>query len=425
MALSDFFPWARREAPQANPVRAEVLQGKITAFDGLDDPALGGYLRDGDETGAGAYVSTATALRNMAVLRALDLICSSVAMTPTFLLNKADKTKAESHPFYDVLHDVANDYQSAYDFKSKVQFDALTNDKGGFAQIIRSRGRIYQWVPLDPDRMRVVLNANRTVSYFYRRPNGSEVLMEPGEVLHIRGLSIDGVNSLNRTRMAREAIGLARQAEKAAGKLFKDGVLAGGALMTDNTMSDEAYGRLRDDMDNRYTGAENAGRWMILEEGLKAETFSATAAESQHLETRRHQIEEVARAFGVPRPLLMMDDTSWGTGIEQLGIGFVRYGLQPWFTAWEQSIARVCLTREERRLYTVKFNAGALTRGSLKDQGEFFSRALGSGGSQAFMSPNRVLDMLDMPPIEGGDKLPERMAAAPAAKPKESPNEPA
>lgn len=422
MGLFDFLPWGRKAASSANPVRADVLQGAVAQFDSLENPEVADFLRGGGASSDGGPQTPARSMENTAVLRALDLICSSVAMTPTHLLNKADKTKATGHPFYDVLHDVPNDYQSDYDFKSKLQLDALTNEKGGFAQVIWSRGRVFQMVPLEPPRMRVVLNTNRTVSYFYRRPDGSEILMGPNEVLHIRGLSVDGVNGLNRIKMARKALALASQAELAASKLFTKGVLAGGALMTDQTLSEEAYGRLKDDMEAKHSGAENAGAWMILEEGLKAETFSQTAAESQHVETRKHQVEEVARVFGVPRPLLMMDDTSWGTGIEQLGIGFVRYGLQPWFTAWEKSIARICLTAPERRLYAVKFNAGALTRGSLKDQGEFFSRALGSGGSQAFMTPNRVLDMLDMPPIEGGDVLPTR-TAAPAPAVADAPNQ--
>lgn len=423
MKLRDMWPFGNRQllpsttdTVEANPVRASAGQnGHGGIFRSLDDPEFLDFMRGEAATASGASVNAATAIRNTAVLRCVDLIASSIAMLPLHLVRAVDKAKATDHPLYELLHDQPNDFQSAYDFRSKLQFDALTNENGGFARIIRSRGRVYQLVPLDAWKMRVRLNDDWSVSYFYRRPNGSEVEIPADEVFHLRGLSADGVKGLSRVRLAREAIGLALQTEQAAGKLFKDGVLAGGALTTDTTLSPEAYDRLKADMDTRYTGAENAGRWMILEEGLKAATFSQTAAESQHLETRKHQIEEIARVFGVPRPLLMMDDTSWGTGIEQLGIGFVRYGLQPWFTSWEQTIRRVLMTPAEKKIYAARFNAAGLTRGSLKDQGEFFSRAMGAGGSQPFAKPSEIRDLLDWETVDGFDFIPTRAAgAAPA-----------
>lgn len=424
MKLRNMWPFGNRQllpsttdTIEANPVRAASGQnGHGGIFRSLDDPEFHDFMRGETATASGAAVTATTAMRNTAVLRCVDLIASSIAMLPLHLVRTADKVKATDHPLYELLHDQPNDFQSAYDFRSKLQYDALTNENGGFARIIRSRGRVFQLVPLDAPKMRVRLNDDWSVSYFYRRPNGSEVEIPADEIFHLRGLSADGVRGLSRVRLAREAIGLALQTEQAAGKLFKDGVLAGGALQTDSQLSEEAYDRLKADMDTRYTGAENAGRWMILEEGLKAETFSQTAAESQHLETRKHQIEEIARVFGVPRPLLMMDDTSWGTGIEQLGIGFVRYGLQPWFTAWEQTIRRVLMSPEEKKTYVARFNAGALMRGSLKDQGEFFSRVMGAGGAQPFGSVNEVRDLLDWSPRVGFDAIPER-AVASAPKP--------
>ena len=107
-------------------------------------------------------------------------------------------------------------------------------------------------------------------------------------------------------------------------------------------------------------------------------------------------VEEVARAFGVPRPLLMMDDTSWGSGIEALGVFFVQYALQHWFTVWEQAIERAALTPAERKTHYVKFNERALLRGTLKDQSEFFTKALGAGGHSPWMSPNEVRDLQDL-----------------------------
>jgi phage portal protein BeeE len=107
----------------------------------------------------------------------------------------------------------------------------------------------------------------------------------------------------------------------------------------------------------------------------------------------------------------MFDETSWGSGIEQLGQFFITYCLQPWLTAWEEAVFRSCLTLVEQGTYFAKFNAGALLRGSLKDQAEFLSKALGAGGSQAWLSPNEARENFDLNDIAGGDALPSRMGA--------------
>ena len=140
---------------------------------------------------------------------------------------------------------------------------------------------------------------------------------------------------------------------------------------------------------------------------------ASTAKDAQNIETRGHQIEEIARIFGVPRPFLMVDDTSWGTGIEQLGIFFVQYGLAPWFKAWEDAVDLALLTPEERRAgYYSKFNERALLRGSMKDQGEFFAKMMGAGGAPQIMEQNEARSLLDLPDHKDGFGLSSGAAAA-------------
>ena len=117
------------------------------------------------------------------------------------------------------------------------------------------------------------------------------------------------------------------------------------------------------------------------------------------------QVEEIARITGTPRPLLMLDETNWGTGVEALGRFFVQYGLNPWFEAWQQAAERSLLSDDEADRYAVKVNAGALLRGSMKDQADFFAKALGAGGQEPWMTQNEVRDTLDMPRKDGGDVL--------------------
>lgn len=392
-----------KSAPAAQS-RPQASVGQL--FDGLDDPDLLSFMRSGGSTASGAYVSASKALQNMALLRCVTLISESIGMLPLNLIERGDEKKyATGHPIYKLLKSRPNQWQTAYEFKSLMQLRLLLHGNA-YARIVRSRGQIMQLIPIDPTLITPRLDDKWNMHYHYARKDGSSVKLAAADIFHLRDLSDDGIVGLSRVKLAREAIGIALQAEKAAARLFKNGVMAGGALSSPDKLSDEAYAKLQASVEAK-AGADNAGRWMILEEGLKAEQFANTAADAQHIENRNHQIEEIARAMGVPRPLLMMDDTSWGSGIEQLGIFFVQYSLQHWFTVWEQAADRSLLTPEECDTHFIKFNERALLRGTLKDQAEFFTKALGSGGQQPFMTANEVREILDLAKVgsEHADEL--------------------
>lgn len=367
-------------------------------FNGLDDPALIEFLRAGNVTGAGALVNSMSALRNMAVLRCVRLICETIAMLPLNILEDNEaRAKVTDIPLAKVLRVKPNGFQTPYEFKRLMMIRLLTKGKA-YARIVKGVGnQVIALLPLDPDRIEEKLRDDWTVEYTYTRPDGGRVTLQDEDVFALRGLSLDGIGGISLVKLASEAIGLAMRAEEAAARLFKNGMMVGGALSHPEKLSDDAHRRLKESLENRYVGAENAHKWMVLEEGMVANKFDHTAADSQHLENRNHQIEEVARAFGVPRPLLMMDDTSWGSGIEQLAIYFIQYTLAPYFTCWEQAIARSLFTDLQAQRYLAKFNERALMRGTLKDQAEFFAKALGSGGSQPWMAANEVRDLSDLP----------------------------
>ncbi|PNU04150.1 phage portal protein [Novosphingobium guangzhouense] len=397
----------------------------------MDSPALAEFLSDGRSSAAGVGVNEAMALRNSTFFRAVHLISSAMGMLPTHLMRRTTDAegketiaKAKDHPLYRILHKRPNQYQTAFEFKSYMQLLALL-DGNAYAMIVRgmSRGRANQIIALVPLKRKSVtpkLSEDFTLTFEYRRPTGGTVTLGQSEVFHFRHpVTRDGLKGVNLIDMAVNAIGIAAQAETAAGKMLKGGVMAGGSLETDGELGDEAIEQLRADLRERRADGENAGDWLILEEGLKAKPFIASAKDAQYDEMRKRQAEEVSRFTGVPRPLLMFDETSWGSGIEQLGLFFVTYCLMPWFIAWEQAIERSCLTDAERdadELY-VKFNEGALLRGSLKDQADFFAKALGP--NNGYRTQNEVRGAFDLNPVEGGDKIPEP-SAKPAAPPKEN-----
>jgi HK97 family phage portal protein len=394
-------------------------------FDDMVDPRLAAFVGGGRESAAGAHIGERIALRNSTFYRAVNLIASSIGMLPIHLMRNiagGDTEEATDHPFYAVLKQRPNGYQTPLEFKSHMQTIALL-DGNAYGRVIRGfRDKIIAIVPLKRGSVQPLLSDDDfTLTFRYTRPGGGQVILPARDVFHFRAMiSCDGLRGIGLLDVAVQALGIAVQAERAAARLFKNGMMAGGSLQTDKSLGDEAIEHLRQSLDERYSGAGNAAKYLILEEGLKLVPATSSPKDSQHLETRKHQDEELSRFTGVPRPLLMMDDTTWGTGVAVLGQFFKTYCLLGWFVAWEQAIER-CLDPSEQGVLFAKFNDGALLRGSLEEQGNFFAKALGAGGSQAWMVPDEVRGNFDLNKILGGDQLPARMTAKAPTDPAKEP----
>ena len=399
--------FARPQAPEISTPRADI--GKGAVFYSLDDPQLREFLLIGYEAASGATVTDETAMRNTSLFRAVSLISYSIGMLPLQLIDETTKEKADNHPLYRLLHREPNNWQTAFDFRTLLQLRALVKGNA-YALIVRSydvkagKQQIRRLVPLDTDRVKVCQNPDWSVVYKYQPTHGAQRVLQPNEVFHLRGISLDGLTGLSLVKQARDAIGLAISTDLAAGRLFKNGTFVGGALTHPGKLSDLAFDRLKSSLSEKE-GAANAGKNLILEEGMKYENFSSNARDAQMTELRKMQVEEIARVTGVPRPLLMVDETSWGSGIEALGRFFVQYALGPWFEAWQQAAERSLLTDDEKDRFSIKFNPAALLRGSMKDQSDFFTKALGAGGAPGWMSQNEVRDLSDMPSITDGDSV--------------------
>lgn len=416
---------------QSAPIMVDRA-GPVQAWQSMevDSPLLVEFMRGGGATAAGMTVTEMTALRNSTYFRGENLISSAIGMLPTFLMRKTIGPdgkelieKATDHPLYRLLKKRPNGYQTALEFKSYMQQLAL-RDGNAYGLIIPDfRGRAAQIIPLARHSVTPKLSDDWVLTFEYRRPGGGTATLAANQVFHFRHpMTRDGLTGLALRDIARETLGVAAQAEKAAGKMLKGGVMAGGALESDEELGPEAIASLRDSMRERSLDGDAAGEWLVLEGGLKAKPFITSAKDAQYDELRKRTVEDIARFMDVPRPLLMMDETSWGTGIEQLGLYFVTYCLMKWFVAWEQAIERSCFTQAEQdadELY-VKFNEGALLRGSLKEQAEFFKAALGP--NQAYRSVNEVRSAFDLNPKTGDENGPDAIpqpSAAAATQPKE------
>ncbi|MCV9997335.1 phage portal protein [Pararhizobium sp. YC-54] len=428
MGVRDLFKWGARSAVPARQVNAS--HGEAGLFLSTTDPRVIEFLKEGLLSATGMPVNVESALRNPSMFRAVSLISNAIGMLPCHLIEKATKKKATAHPLYRVIHRRPNDWQTAFDFRATMQLRALVH-KDAYALIVRSfsirtgKKMIVRLVPLDSRRMHVTMQADWTLRYEYQPTVGGKIVYAASDIFHLRGLSLDGIHGFSLVEQAREAIGLALSAELAAGRIFKNGAFVDGVLISKAELSEEAFNRLKESWAERYMGADNAGKTPLLEGDTDYKAIGSNARDAQMAELRKLQVEEIARVTGVPRPLLMVDETSWGSGIEALGQFFVAYALGPWFEAWQQAIERSLLDDGDAEIYEAKFNPGALLRGSLKDQADYFAKALGAGGHQPWMHYDEVRDVMDLPereapvnPMMGHNGPP--IEPEPEAKPKPS-----
>ncbi|MES2135692.1 MAG: phage portal protein [Pseudomonadota bacterium] len=348
-------------------------------------------------------------MRNASVKRCVNIIAGAIGMLPFPLLKKGpngSRDKATDHPLYALLTRRPNSIHTAFEFRRLMQRRLLI-DGNAYALIVSSRGKVTSLMPLAASQVTVKQRADWTLEYRVRPPNGVFREVPADQILHLRGDSDDGISGCSLIDEAGEVLGLSMRVDEAAGRLFTNGTLADTVLETDKRLGPEAIQNLKESLSD-HVGAQKAHGTLVLEEGLKFHELAASGRELQSIEQRKHQVEELARVFGVPRPFLMVDDTSWGSGIEQLGIFFVQYALAPWFACWEQAVSRALLSEADIQAgYYPKFNERALLRGSMKDQAEFLAKLTGAGGAPQIIEQNEARGWLDLPEhAEGGGLSP-------------------
>ena len=258
-----------------------------------------------------------------------------------------------------------------------------------------------------PNKMSVDRDANGKLYYTYTRSTdeaptmqGMTVTLKPSDVLHIPGLGFDGLVGYSPIAMAKNAIGMAIACEEYGAKFFANGAAPGGVLEHPGTIKDPQ--RVRDSWQSTFGGSGNANKIAVLEEGMKYTPIAISPEQAQFLETRKFQINEIARIFRVPPHMVGDLEKSSFSNIEQQSLEFVKYTLDPWVVRWEQSIMRSLLSDSEKKEYFVKFNLEGLLRG------DYVSRMNGYaiGRQNGWMSANdiRELENLDrIPAEEGGD----------------------
>lgn len=361
-------------------------------------------------TTSGKPVNEYTAMQMTAVYSCVRILAEAVAGLPLHLYKynaSGGKEKALSHPLYFLLHDEPNPEMSSFVFRETLMTHLLLWGNA-YAQIIRNgKGEVIALYPLMPNRMSVDRDSSGALYYTYTRysdeaptMNGMTVTLRPSDVLHIPGLGFDGLVGYSPIAMAKNAIGMAIACEEYGAKFFANGAAPGGVLEHPGTIKDPQ--KVRDSWNAAYQGSSNSHRVAVLEEGMKYQPIGISPEQAQFLETRKFQINEIARIFRVPPHMVGDLEKSSFSNIEQQSLEFVKYTLDPWVIRWEQAISRALLRPDEKKLYFAKFNVDGLLRGDYVSRMNGYATARQNG----WMSANdiRELENLDrIPPELGGD----------------------
>lgn len=360
---------------------------------------------------AGKNVNERSAMQMTAVYACVRILSEAIAGLPLHMYRYKDeggKEKAIDHTLYHLLHDEPNPEMTSFVFRETLMTHLLLWGNA-YAQIIRNgRGEVIALYPLMPNRMEVNRDTNGMLYYVYQKSGddaptmeGSSVILSPGEVLHVPGLGFDGLVGYSPIAMAKNAIGLSMAAEEYGAKFYANGAAPSGVLEHPGVLKDPA--KVRDSWNAAFGGSSNSHKVAVLEEGLKYTPISISPNEAQFLETRKFQIDEIARIFRVPPHMVGDLEKSSFSNIEQQSLEFVKYTLDPWVVRWEQSLSRALLSETEKKSYFFKFNLEGLLRGDYQSRMQGYSIGIQNG----FMCPNdvRELENLDLIPDElGGNK---------------------
>jgi HK97 family phage portal protein len=356
---------------------------------------------------SGKAVNERSSMQMTAVYACVRILAEAIAGLPLHLYRHDDdssKHKATDHPLYTLLHSEPNAEMTSFVFRETLMTHLLLWGNA-YAQIIRNgKGQVAALYPLMPNRMQVDRDKSGKLYYQYTTSaedaptmQGNSVVLDASEVLHIPGLGFDGLVGYSPIAMAKNAIGMAIACEEYGAKFFANGAAPSGVLEHPGTVKDPT--RLRDTWQGQFGGASNSHKVAVLEEGMKYTPISISPEQAQFLQTRKFQINEIARIFRVPPHMVGDLEKSSFSNIEQQSLEFVKYTLDPWVIRWEQALSRALLASDEKQTHFFRFNVEGLLRGDYQSRMGGYATARQNG----WMSANDIRTLEDMDQIADED----------------------
>lgn len=377
----------------------------------VDKAADAGYSFLFGRTTSGKPVNERTAMQTTAVYACVRILAEAVASLPLHVYEYQDdggKKLVHDHPLYYLLHDEPNPEMTSFVFRETLMSHLLIWGNA-YAQIIRDgAGRVLGLYPLLPDKMEVQRDDRGNIYYVYSRNSDENpmfkeygnIKLKAEDVLHIPGLGFDGLIGYSPIAMAKNAVGMMLACEEYGASFFANGANLGGVLEHPGVLKDPS--KVRESWNSVYRGVSNAHKIAVLEEGMKYQQIGIPPEEAQFLETRKFQINEIARLYRIPPHMVGDLDKSSFSNIEQQSLEFVKYTLDPWVIRWEQSLQRSLLLPGEKGKYFIKLNVDGLLRGDYQSRMNGYA----VGRQNGWFSANDIREMENMNPIpdeEGGN----------------------
>lgn len=377
----------------------------------VDKAADAGYSFLFGRTTSGKPVNERTAMQTTAVYACVRILAEAVASLPLHVYEYQDdggKKLVHDHPLYYLLHDEPNPEMTSFVFRETLMSHLLIWGNA-YAQIIRNgAGRVLGLYPLLPDKMDVQRDDRGNIYYVYSRNSDEnpmfkeygDIRLKAEDVLHIPGLGFDGLIGYSPIAMAKNAVGMTLACEEYGASFFANGANPGGVLEHPGVLKDPS--KVRESWNSVYRGVNNAHKIAVLEEGMKYQQIGIPPEEAQFLETRKFQINEIARLYRIPPHMVGDLDKSSFSNIEQQSLEFVKYTLDPWVIRWEQSLQRSLLLPGEKGKYFIKLNVDGLLRGDYQSRMNGYA----VGRQNGWFSANDIREMENMNPIpdeQGGN----------------------
>ena len=377
----------------------------------VDKAADAGYSFLFGRTTSGKPVNERTAMQTTAVYACVRILAEAVASLPLHVYEYQDdggKKLVHDHPLYYLLHDEPNPEMTSFVFRETLMSHLLIWGNA-YAQIIRDgAGRVLGLYPLLPDKMDVQRDDRGNIYYVYSRNSDEnpmfkeygDIRLKAEDVLHIPGLGFDGLIGYSPIAMAKNAVGMTLACEEYGASFFANGANPGGVLEHPGVLKDPS--KVRESWNSVYRGVNNAHKIAVLEEGMKYQQIGIPPEEAQFLETRKFQINEIARLYRIPPHMVGDLDKSSFSNIEQQSLEFVKYTLDPWVIRWEQSLQRSLLLPGEKGKYFIKLNVDGLLRGDYQSRMNGYA----VGRQNGWFSATDIREMENMNPIpdeQGGN----------------------
>ena len=356
----------------------------------------------GGTTASGVAVNSDTAMRLITVQTCVRVKSDTIKQIPLHIMERDGdlKTKAKDFYLYEKLHDQPNDWMTAPEFWGMAE--AHLELRGNFyAYKSGLPGRkIQQLIPIPQEMMRkVTQNEDYSLDYEIRFPNGEIKHLNNKQIMHIRGLTLNGYMGVNPIEYARETLGLGLAGEKFLARFFGNGLHPGIVMEHPLTLSGEAHKKLRAGLTEKYAGLSKTHELMLIDEGMKAVFPAIKLVDAQFLELTKMTEAQICGLLRVPLMLIQSGNQApTYASAEQFMLSYVVHSFMPILVNIESAIRRDLFTPEERQKYYAKFSVDGLLRGDFKTRMTGYQVAINT----EIMSPNEARALEDWNPYDGG-----------------------